>query len=87
MFCYFGMLPAVMHDSALRDITGKAVNPKLNGMSAKGRSSSITPLLYIHCWQLTLICMRGGLSVNILQELRGSNMFFFEGLEMFFGPV
>ncbi|KAF5948717.1 hypothetical protein HYC85_014674 [Camellia sinensis] len=25
MFCYFGMLPAVMHDSALRDITGKAV--------------------------------------------------------------
>ncbi|KAF5950141.1 hypothetical protein HYC85_012134 [Camellia sinensis] len=25
MFCYFGMLPAVMYDSALRDITGKAV--------------------------------------------------------------
>ncbi|KAF5937731.1 hypothetical protein HYC85_025237 [Camellia sinensis] len=49
MFCYFGMLPAVMYDSALRDITGKAVNPKLNGMRAKGRSSSITPLLYIHC--------------------------------------
>ncbi|KAF5944032.1 hypothetical protein HYC85_018109 [Camellia sinensis] len=24
IFCYFGMLPAVMHDSALRDITGKA---------------------------------------------------------------
>ena len=76
MFCYFGMLPAVMHDSALRDITGKAVNPKLNGMSAKGRSSSITPLLYIHCRQLTSLCMRGELSVNILQELRGSNMLF-----------
>ena len=76
MFCYFGMLPAVMHDSALRDITGKAVNPKLNGMRAKGRSSSITPLLYIHCRQLTSLCMRGGLSVNILQELRGSNMLF-----------
>ncbi|GMQ02833.1 hypothetical protein CsSME_00048885 [Camellia sinensis var. sinensis] len=61
MFCYFGMLPTIMHDSALRDITGKAVNPKLNGMSAKGRSSSITPLLYIHCRQLTSLCMRGKL--------------------------
>ena len=76
MFCYFGMLPAVMYDSALRDTTGKAVNPKLNGMRAKGISSSITPLLYIHCRQLTPLCMRGGLSVNILQELRVSNMFF-----------
>ena len=76
MFCYFGMLPAVMYDSALRDITGKAVNPKLNGMRAKGRSSSITPLLYIHYRQLISLCMRGELSVNILQELRGSNMLF-----------
>lgn len=30
MFSYFGMLPAVMYDSALRDITGKAINFKLN---------------------------------------------------------
>ena len=74
MFYYFDMLPAVMYDSALRDITGKAVNPKLNGMRAKRKSSNITPLLYIHCRQLTSLCMRGGLSMNILQELRGSNM-------------
>ena len=72
MFYYFSMLPAVLYDSALRDITGKAVNPKLNGMRAKGRTSSITPLLYIHCRQLTSLCMRDGLSVNILHELRGS---------------
>ena len=76
MFCYFGMLPEVMYDSTLRDITGKAGNPKLNGMRSKGRSSSITPLLYIHCQQFTSLCMRGELSVNILQELRGANMFF-----------
>ncbi|GMP75523.1 hypothetical protein CsSME_00032577 [Camellia sinensis var. sinensis] len=53
MFSYFGMLPAVMYDSALRDITGKAVNFKLNDMRVKGRSSSSTSLLYIHCRQLT----------------------------------
>lgn len=48
MFSYFGMLPAVMYDSALMDITGKAVNFKLNDMRVKGRSSSSTSLLYIH---------------------------------------
>lgn len=58
MFDYFGMLPAVMYDSALRDITGKAVNFKLNDMRVKGRSSSSTSLLYIHCRQLTSLFKR-----------------------------
>lgn len=57
MFSYFGMLPAVMYDLALRDITGKAVNFKLNDMRVKGRSSSFTSLLYIHCRQLTSLSM------------------------------
>ncbi|GMP50698.1 hypothetical protein CsSME_00017211 [Camellia sinensis var. sinensis] len=51
MFSYFGMLPAVMYDSALRDITGKAVNFKLNDMrsshmqvfSAVARCGSVMP--------------------------------------------
>ena len=49
MFSYFGMLPAVMFDSALRDIIGKVVNSELNDMRVKGRSSSSISLLYIHC--------------------------------------
>ena len=53
MFSYFGMLPAVMYDLALRVITGKAVNFKLNDIRVKGRSSRTTSLLYIHCRQLT----------------------------------
>ena len=57
MFSYFGMLPAVMFDSALRGITGKAVNFELNDMRVKGRSSNSTSLLYIHCRQLTSLSM------------------------------
>ena len=57
MFSYSGMLHAVMYDSALGDITGKAVNCKLNDIRVKGRSSSSTSLLYIHCRQLTSLFM------------------------------
>ena len=57
MFGYFGMLLAVMYDSALRDITGKAVNFELNDMRVKGRSSSSISLLYIYYRQLTSLSM------------------------------
>ena len=40
---FFGMLPTAMDYSALRDMTGRRVEPKLSGIRAKGRQSDNTP--------------------------------------------
>ena len=34
---FFGMLPIAMDYSALKDMTGRSVEPKLSGIRAKGR--------------------------------------------------
>uniref|UniRef100_A0A2N9EM91 Uncharacterized protein n=1 Tax=Fagus sylvatica TaxID=28930 RepID=A0A2N9EM91_FAGSY len=39
---FFGMLPIAMDYSALRDMTGRSVEPKLSGIRAKGRQSDNT---------------------------------------------
>uniref|UniRef100_A0A2N9FKV1 Integrase catalytic domain-containing protein n=1 Tax=Fagus sylvatica TaxID=28930 RepID=A0A2N9FKV1_FAGSY len=39
---FFGMLPIAMDYSALRDMTGRSVKPKLSGIRAKGRQSDNT---------------------------------------------
>ena len=39
---FFGMLPIAMNYSALRDMIGKSVEPKLSGIRAKGRQSDNT---------------------------------------------
>uniref|UniRef100_A0A2N9FG52 Integrase catalytic domain-containing protein n=1 Tax=Fagus sylvatica TaxID=28930 RepID=A0A2N9FG52_FAGSY len=39
---FFGMLPIAMDYSALRDMTGRSIEPKLSGIRAKGRQSNNT---------------------------------------------
>ena len=52
MLSCFGMLPAVMYDSALRNIFKKAVSSKLSGTRENGKSSGCTSSLCIHFRQL-----------------------------------
>jgi hypothetical protein len=39
---FFGMLPIAMDYSTLRDMTGRSVEPKLNGIRVKGKQSDNT---------------------------------------------
>jgi hypothetical protein len=39
---FFGMLPIAIDYLALRDMTGRSVEPKLSGIKAKGRQSDNT---------------------------------------------
>jgi hypothetical protein len=61
---YSSMLSMTMINSVERDITGKAIGPKLSDMRAKGRLFWQHITKCIHCQQVKALCSDSDIIVN-----------------------
>ena len=70
MFATLVLLPKTMDDSIIRDITGKVVYSKLNGMRVKGKQFDNTSMHYVQGIHVMLLLRSFDISVNICCNVR-----------------